>query len=97
MQNLMVDPVTPRENGRFKLQVQHAWPLSLVVLSMGGKIALALAAEIPERVELVVTVALVPPQGLAFDAKAWMLYRAALEGDVALASLIGLLARRRYP
>ena len=65
--------------------------------SMGGKIALALAAKIPERVESVVAVAPVPPQGLAFDAKAWMLYRAALEEDSVLASLIGLLARRRYP
>ncbi len=65
--------------------------------SMGGKIALALAAEIPERVESVVAVAPVPPQGLAFDAKAWELYRAALEKDAALASLIGVLTRRRYP
>jgi len=65
--------------------------------SMSAKIALAFAAEYPERVESVVALAPVPPGGLAFDERAWGLYRAALDDREALASLIGVLSGRRYP
>lgn len=65
--------------------------------SMSAKIALAFAAEYPERVESVVALAPVPPEGLEFDEHVWDLYRAALDDPEALTSLIGVLSGRRYP
>lgn len=79
------------------LDVQRIDHAVLAGHSMSAKIALAFAAEYPGRVESVVALAPVPPEGLRFDERAWSLYRAALDDREALASLIGVLSGRRYP
>lgn len=65
--------------------------------SMGAKVGLVLGSMLGQRAAGVIGVAPVPVQGLAFDDRAWSVYRRALEDDGALASVFDALSSHRYP